>query len=151
MNLRKIIREEISRIFQEQDAAGDTSVLGGALTGIDTELTTDLDNINNIVKTHTIDLKNKDNQIKANNQLKSKLDAATPQRKGLEREIPEDQKDYEKRKKQLKDLQDAKDGIEKAKSEIEKQKVELQNQTLNTQTGTKQSNTSVLPSLQSPI
>lgn len=147
MNLRKIIREEIGRVFQE-DEAGLNPVLGGALNGIEDTLSADLNNITNIVKTQTTDTTNKDNEIKANLQLKSKLDSKNPHRIGLEREIPEDQKELEIRKKQLKDLQNAQKGIQDAQAEIEKQKKDAELQSVATQ---KKPTQSVLPSLQSPI
>ncbi len=151
MDLRKIIKEEIERILREDDMNADSSVIDGVLVNIEDQLAQDLENINKIYQTQNLDLKNKDNEIKANLQLKSKLDATSPQKKGLEREIPEDQKDYEKRKKQLKDLELAKKGMESAKSEIEKQKIELEKQNNQTKSGQKQSPITVLPSLQSPI
>jgi len=150
MNLRKVIREEISRIFKE-DEAGLSPVLGGALTGIENTLSADLNNITNILKTQTTDTKNKDNEIKANLQLKSKLDAQNPHRKGLEREIPEDQKELEVRKKQLKDLQNAQKGIKDAQAEISKQKQDIEAATQDGAQKTTKTTSSILPSLQSPI
>jgi len=150
MNLRKIIKEQISRVFQEEDMGFD-SAIGGAIGSIEGELANNMIGINDIIKTQTTDIKNQDNEIKANMQLKSKLDASSPEKKGLEREIPEAQKDYEKRKKQLKDLEDTKKGLEKAQSEIEKQKLELQKQTSNSTKSTEQGPISNLPSLESPI
>jgi chromosome segregation ATPase len=152
MNLRKIIREQISRILEEADVTGINSVVDDTLGNIGTQLTNDLQNVDSIIKTHQIDLKNKDSQIKTNLQLKSKLDAANPEKKGLERQIPEDQKDLERRRKQLKDLEMAQKGIVDAQSEIEKQRLELQKQTAtqSNNPGEAQSD-SVLPSLESPI
>lgn len=154
MNLRKLIREAIGDMFQG-DESGTGPLIGDTLTNIQQTLDTDLQNVNSIVQTHTVDMKNKDNEIKANLELKSKLDQNNPHKKGLEREIPEDQKDYENRKKQLKDLQDAVKGMISAKDQIEKQKQELEKQSLKTATqdksGKKQPIASVLPSLESPI
>lgn len=153
MNLRKIIREQISQVFREDDAT-DGSLFGGALTDIGGQLQKDLDNVGAIITTHQTDMKNMDNQIKADLQLKSKLDAKNPHKKGLEREIPEEQKEYEQRKKQLKDLIDAQAGLSDAQKEIEKQKLDMEKQTKSagqSQSGADQSTPSVLPSLQSPI
>lgn len=147
MNLRKIIREELNRMLEANEA----NPIDNIVQNIQTQLTTDLKNIDAIISTQQLDVKNKDNQIKANLQLKSKLDATNPQKKGLEREIPEDQKDYEKRKKQLKDLEDAKKGMEAAKKEIEKQKMDMEAQAeLDAKSG-KKAPESNLPSLESPI
>lgn len=152
MNLRKIIREQISRILEEADVTGINSVVDDTLGNIGTQLTNDLQNVDSIIKTHQIDLKNKDSQIKTNLQLKSKLDAANPEKKGLERQIPEDQKDLERRRKQLKDLEMAQKGIVDAQSEIEKQRLELQKQTATQSNNPGQAQSdSVLPSLESPI
>lgn len=151
MNLRKIIREQISRIL-EDDVTGINSVVDDTLGNIGTQLTNDLQNVDTIIKTHQTDLKNKDNQIKTNLQLKSKLDATNPEKKGLERQIPEDQKDFERRKKQLTDLENAKKGIISAQSEIEKQRIELQKQSAAKKNKPGEAPLdSVLPSLQSPI
>lgn len=153
MNLKKIIREQISLVLNENDITGTNSVVDDTINNIGIQLTSDLQNVDTIIKTQQIDLKNKDNQIKANLQLKSKLDAAAPEKKGLERQIPEDQKDLEKRKQQMKDLEDAKKGMQTAQSEIEKQKIELARQAkMQVKTTQNTSKTpSVLPSLQSPI
>jgi hypothetical protein len=149
MNIRKIIREELSRLFE--DDAADGSLFGGALTDISSELEKDLANVGIIIKTHQTDMKNMDNQIKSDLQLKSKLNAQDPHKKGLEREIPEKQKDYEVRKKQLKDLEDAQKGMSAAQKEIEKQKLDLEKQSSQSQSGQADSTPSVLPSLNSPI
>lgn len=127
MNLRKIIKEQINRVFQEEDM-GINSAIGGTIGNIEDELSANLIGVSDVINTQTIDLKNKDNEIKSHMQLKSKLDSTSPEKKGLEREIPESQKEYEKRKRQLKDLEDTKKGIEKAQSELQKQKIELQKQ-----------------------
>ena len=148
MNIRKIIQEEISKLFAEQE----DSMFGGVLKNIGDELDTDLSNVDNIVKTNTTDLNNKDNEIKANLLLKSKLDSTSPQKKGLEIEIPASQKDYDQRKKQLQDLENAKKGMEVAKGEITKQKAEIDKQKTQQQLKTGKSQiSSVLPSLPSPI
>lgn len=149
MNIRKVIREQIYKIMeQEQD---DASLFGNTLDNIQTQLQTDLENVGTIIKTQDIDIKNLDNQIKSNLQLKGKLDAQNPHKKGLEREIPEYQKDYEKRKKQLKDLQDAKKGLEDAQNQINNQKMDLQKKTSQSTPGEENAPESNLPSLQSPI
>lgn len=154
MDIRKLIREEVEKILKEQDATGD-SLFGGAIGNIETELQKDLTNVGAIISTQQIDMKNRDNEIKANLQLKSKLDAKSPHRKGLERQLPEDQKDFEIRKKQLKDLQNAQVGLTTAQKEIQKQKLDMEKQTAQAaskSTATsKKTISSVLPTLQSPI
>lgn len=146
MDIRKIIREQVERLINEADANGG-GMFDGALGNIDDIITKDLENVETIIKTQQIDIKNKDNEIKTDMQLKSKLDATSPHKKGLEREIPEKQKDYEVRKKQLKDLEDAKKGLETAKKEIDKQKIDLAKQAAKNNGG----KSSALPSLESPI
>lgn len=147
MNIRKIIREQINIIFEEEN----TSLFGDALSNIGTEIDTDVNNIGAIINTHKTDINNMDNQIKTNIQLKSKLNSKNPQKKGLEAQIPEMQKDYEARKKQLKDLENARLGLQSAKSEIEKQKIEMEKQANLPSNGEKTKSVSVLPTLQSPI
>lgn len=148
MNIRKIIREEISRIFKEDDM--EENPLDGTIANIETQLQNDLGNISTIINTQNTDIKNKENEIKTDLQLKSKLDAKNPHKKGLEREIPEKQKDFEIRKKQLKDLENAQKGLVAAQKEIEKQKVDMANQAKQS-TSSNQTTPSVLPSLESPI
>jgi len=149
MNIRKIIREAIYNMFEQEDDMN--ALFGNTLQGIQTQLQNDLENVDKIITTQQTDVKNLDNQIKANLQLKSKLDAQNPHKKGLEREIPENQKDYEKRKKQVKDLEAAKKGLQDAQKEIEKQKAELAKKTAETKKGAKERPESNLPSLESPI
>lgn len=154
MDIRKFIREEVERMLQEQDVADD-SLFGGAIGNIEAELEKDLTNVSAIINTQQIDMKNRDNEIKANLQLKSKLDSKNPHRKGLESQLPEDQKDFELRKKQLKDLQNAQLGLTSAQKEIQKNKLEMEKQakqstSQSASTGQK-TIPSVLPSLQSPI
>lgn len=171
MNLRKIIREEISRVFKEDTAtvtttassgtgpaAGVNPAISGTLGNIEDTLTTDADNVAKMIKTQTVDTKNKDNEIKANILLKTKLDANAPHRKGLEREIPELQKDLAIRQKQLKDLQNTQKGILDAQAELKKQEQDLESQSSTGAASSKSSSSSssttvqsVLPSLPSPI
>ena len=146
MDIRKIIREEIQRLFNEVDNTG--GMFSGALKNIGTELGTDLKNVKAIIATHQTDIHNMDNQIKSDSQLKSKLDQNNPHRKGLEREIPEKQKDFQNRKKQLKDLQNAEKGLGDAQSKIEKQQISMKIQDAN---GGKKAVQSVLPTLPSAI
>jgi len=149
MEIKKLIREIISRVIHEED------MLGGDITGtikdIGTQLDVDLKNIDSIVKTQKNDLSNTDNQIKSKLQLRSKLTATSPERKGLEREVPEAQKVLKTKQQQLKDLEDAQKGMTQAKSEIEKQRQEIEKQALAANQGGKTASSNVLPSLQSPI
>jgi chromosome segregation ATPase len=149
INIRKIIREQIEKIFNEDDQNLGTGLFGGALANINTELQTDADNVNQIVTTQQMDLKNMDNQIKSDSQLKSKLDNNNPHRKGLEVEIPQKQKEYDARQKQLKDLQDVAKGLVDAQTDIQKQQKQSTQNMNKTSTQTKIA--SVLPSLPSAI
>lgn len=146
MDIRKLIREEIVRLFEQEE-----SMFGTALTDIDTQLQGDLANVDVIVKTQQQDIKNMDTQVKGDLNTKSKLDAKNPHKKGLEREIPERQKEIVDRKKQLKNLEDAKKGLEAARAEIQKQQLDIQKQAKTATSGEQQAPESNLPSLESPI
>jgi len=147
MNVRKIVKEELRKLFEQNDE----SMFGNALTDIDSQLQSDLSNVDVIIKTQQQDIKNMDTQIKGDLNTKSKLDAQNPHKKGLEREIPERQKDFVNRKKQLKDLEDAKKGLENARIEIQKQQTDIQKQLQQNKSGQPQKPESNLPSLESPI
>ena len=67
MNIRKIIREEISRVFRE-DASDD--ILGGAVNDIGTMLQGDIENINGIIDTQKTNLTNDKLVYKQDNQKK---------------------------------------------------------------------------------
>lgn len=151
MDIRKIIKETIERVFKEQEDGGMDSMLGDTITNIETQLQGDLDNIGNIIKTQQVDIKNKDNEIKSDLQLKSNLDAQNPHKKGLEREVPEKQKDFVIRKKQLKDLEDAQKGLSAAQKEIEKQKIDMETKAKSSPKAGETKTSSTLPSLESPI
>ena len=149
MDIRKIIKEEISKIF-EQDAQ--STLFGDTMSSIEDELSNNLAQVGNIINTQTTDLKDKDSEIKANLQLKSKLNPSNPHRVGLEREIPVTQKLYVDRQKQLKDLQGTQKAMQDAQTKIANQQKELQKQQSQQKvSGGNQKPTSVLPSLQSPI
>jgi uncharacterized protein (DUF3084 family) len=145
MFLRKLIREEVYRILSEQDDNPTMDVFAN----ISQQIGGDIENLSKIITTQSQDVKNADNEFKANSQLKSKLNQGNPQKVGLERELPAKQKDIETRKKQLKDLEKAKKGLEQAQGEIEKQKIELEKMK-KTKSG-EEGPTSILPSHESPI
>jgi uncharacterized protein (DUF3084 family) len=145
MFLRKLIREEVYRILSEQDDNPTMDVFAN----ISQQIGDDIENLSKIITTQNQDVKNADNEFKANSQLKSKLNQGNPQKVGLERELPAKQKDIETRKKQLKDLEKAKKGLEQAQGEIEKQKIELEKMK-KTKSG-EEGPTSNLPSHESPI
>lgn len=147
MDIRKLIREEISKLFEQEE----TSMFGTALTDIDSQLQGDLTNVDVILKTQQQDIKNMDAEIKGDLNTKAKLNAQNPHKKGLEREIPERQKDFVNRKKQLKNLEDVKKGLEAARAEIQKQQLDLQKQATASKPGGQKSPESSLPSLESPI
>ena len=157
MKIRNLIREIISRVIHEEDA------LDGGITGtidnIGSQLDIDMQNVDKIINAQKGDLNNTDNQIKSKLQLKTKLTPTSPERKGLEREVPEAQKALRIKQQQLKDLEDAQKGMTQAKTELEKQRQEMEKQsqinaTLAAKQGVKpsgSSSSSVLPSLSSPI
>lgn len=146
MKIRNLIREVISRVIHEEDILGGD--ISGTIKDIGSQLDLDLKNMDNIVKTQKADLNNTDNQIKSKLQLRSKLTATSPERKGLEREVPEAQKGLKIKQQQLKDLENAQKGMSQAKIEIEKQRQEMQKQAIS---GGKTTTSNILPSLQSPI
>jgi len=156
MNIRKIIREEIARVFKEAETTGsmagsassdDTgSMLNGTLTDISGVLQADYDNMDVIIRKLDVDSKNRKNDIKSKLQIKSKLPADNPDRKGLNVSIPAYQSDDKVRDEQLKNLKDTQKGIAAAQDKLNKQQLDMEKQT-------KQSGKtpSVLPSLESPI
>jgi uncharacterized protein (DUF3084 family) len=145
MSLRKLIREEVVKILSEQDSNPAMDMFAN----ISQQIGNDIENITKIITTQNQDVKNSDNEFKANSQLKSKLNQGNPQKVGLERELPAKQKDIENRKKQLKDLEKAKKGLEQAQSEIQKQQIELEK--MKTSKSGEEGPTSNLPSHESPI
>ena len=148
MNIRKIIREQIKKVFEDNTGG----MFGGALDGISNQLQTDLDNVGAIIATHQTDIKNKDTEIKADSDLQSKLDQNNPHKIGLTREIPEMKKDLDVRKKQLKDLETAEKGLTDAQTQIAKQQSNSQAQQNNSKADTgKAKIASNLPSLPNPI
>lgn len=154
MNIRKIIREEISRIFRE-DAADD--ILGGAVNDIGTMLQADIENINGIIDTQKTNLKNDKLVYKQDNQKKGAISPKignidNPEKKGLERELPLVNQLNMEKEKQIKDLEDAQKGLATAKVDLDKKQAEIEKQSkMQAQKSGKQQTTSVLPSLQSPI
>lgn len=154
MNIRKFIREEISRVFRE-DASDD--VLGSAVNDIGTMLQGDIENITGIIDTQRTNLKNDKLVYKQDNQKKGAIspkigNVDNPEKKGLERELPlRNQLNMEKEK-QIKDLEDAQKGLNVAKTDLEKKQLEIEKQAQQQAKSTgKTSSPSVLPSLQSPI
>ena len=154
MNIRKIIREEISRVFRE-DASDD--ILGGAVNDIGTMLQGDIENINGIIDTQKTNLTNDKLVYKQDNQKKGALSPKigsidNPEKKGLEREMPlRNQLNMEKER-QIKDLENAQKGLATAKVDLDKKQAEIEKQSkIQAQKSGKQQTTSVLPSLQSPI
>jgi len=159
MNIRKIIREEISRIFQEEDSVlnAGNDVLGGTVNDIGTMLQKDIDNIAGIVNTQTTSLKNDQAVYKQDNQKKNTIsnkigDIDNPEKKGLEREMPLRNQLNIAKDKQLKDLMAAQKGLMTAQSDLKKKQDEIEKQAQQQAKKTgKTSTPSILPSLQSPI
>lgn len=155
MNIRKIIREQISRVFKEADASD--SILGGAVNDIGTMLQKDIDNINNIIDTQKTGLKNDKVVYKQDNQKKNAIsakigDVDNPEKKGLEREMPLRNQLNHAKEMQVKDLEDAQKGLVAAQSDLEKKRLEIEKQAKQQEkTSGKSTTSSVLPSLESPI
>jgi DNA repair exonuclease SbcCD ATPase subunit len=149
VKIRRIIKEIVAKTIFEQDVLGQD--ITNTINDISTQLSSDLENIDAIVKNQKIDLTNSNSEIKSKNQLKNKLSANSPEKKGLEREVPEAEKNLKNKEKQLKDLEKAKQGIIKAKSEIEKQRQEIEKQAKLSKNVDTKNISSVLPPLQSPI
>ena len=130
MNIRKFIREEISRVFRE-DASDD--VLGSAVNDIGTMLQGDIENITGIIDTQRTNLKNDKLVYKQDNQKKGAIspkigNVDNPEKKGLERELPlRNQLNMEKEK-QIKDLEDAQKGLQTAKVDLDKKQAEIEKQ-----------------------
>jgi hypothetical protein len=155
MNIRKIIREQISRVFKEADASD--SILGGAVSDIGTMLQKDIDNINNIIDTQRTSLRNDKVVYKQDNQKKNAIspkigDIDNPEKKGLEREMPLRNQLNHSKEKQVKDLEDAQKGLVAAQSDLEKKRLEIEKQAAQQEkTSGKSTTPSILPSLESPI
>lgn len=141
-SLRKIIRGHIQGLFE----AIDGGILDDAMANLQKQISSNIENLDAIKKTMDQDIKNKENELKGNKQLKSQLPAQNADRQGLEREIPAKQKEIDKQKKQIKDIDKAKKDFEKAQAELEKQQIQIA-QKAKEEGGTQE----ILPSLQSPI
>lgn len=159
MNIRKIIREQISNVFKEADTSGDAanSILGGTVDDIGAMLQQDIDNMKKIIDTQKTSLKNDQNTYKQDSQKKNTISAKignidNPEKKGLEREMPLRNQLNHAKEVQIKDLEDAAKGIESAKADLDKKRIEIEKQAKEQEKTTGKSSTpSVLPSLQSPI
>lgn len=151
MNIRKIIKEEVARVFKEADGDmsstdGQGSMLNGTLDDISGVLQTDFDSMDAIIQKLDVDSKDRKNDIKSKLQIKSKLPADNPDRKGLNVSIPAYQSDDKVRDEQLKKLKDTQLGIKAAQEKINQQKLDAEKQSI--ESG---KTPSVLPSLKSPI
>jgi hypothetical protein len=154
MNIRKFIREEISRVFRE-DATDD--ILGGAVNDIGTMLQADIENINGIIDTQRTNLKNDKLVYKQDSQKKGAISPKignidNPEKKGLERELPLVNQLNMEKEKQIKDLENAQKGLATAKIDLDKKQAEIEKQSkMQAKNSGKEQTASVLPSLQSPI
>lgn len=140
--LRKIIRKNVQELFE----AIDGGILDDAMTNLQNQISSNIENLESIKKTMDQDIKNKENELKGHKQLKSQLPAQNADRQGLERQIPAKQKEIDNQKKQTQDIDKAKKGFEKAQAELEKQQIQIA-QKAKGDGGTQE----ILPSLQSPI
>ncbi len=134
-NLRKLIRKTIIGMLSEQ--------LGEDDPAAETEAGF-VEKVDGLQKQMTIDIKNAQEEYKAKDQLKGKLDPTSPERKGLERSLPEMKKKIEDQKKKSIDLANTKKELEKLTADKEA----LQAQKQVDSTG-KEVTQSVLPSLPS--
>lgn len=141
--IRHIIRKELASLFE----AVDGGVLDDAMGDIQAQIVANIENLENIKKTNDQDIKNKENELKGQKQLKGQLPAQNPDRQGLEREIPAKQKEIDKQKKQVKDIEKAQTDFEKAQEELQKQQLKL----AQADKGEEKGSESTLKSLESPI
>jgi hypothetical protein len=158
MNIRKIIREQISQVFKEVDATDAANdILGGTVNDIGAMLQQNIDNMNKIIATQQTTLKNDKAVYKQDSQKKNAIspkigDIDNPEKKGLEREMPLRNQLNHAKEVQIKDLEDAAKGIESAKIDLDKKRLEIEKQAKEQSKASGKSSTqSVLPSLQSPI
>lgn len=133
MNIRNIIKKSILTYLLEQE-----EVPGG-----ETEQNFIL-KLDDIKKRLDTDVKDSESEYKAKEQMKGKLTANNPDRKGLERELPELKKQLEKKKSDVQDL-------ENSKSELEKLNIEKEKLQATQSVSAAEKNSSILPSLNSGI
>ena len=157
MNLRKLIREEIGRIFKEIDTSNDA--IGNTIQNIGDMMQQDIEKMADIIKTQQTSLKNDQAEYKQDTQKKNALssrigDIDNAEKKGLERSLPlKDQLNKEKEK-QIKDLENTQKAMQTAKKDLDKKNAELAQQAKEAEkTGKTEKTTtsSVLPSLPNPI
>lgn len=132
MNIRNIIKKSVIAYLLEQEQPGEEP---------EQDFIVKLDDIK---KRLDLDLKDSESEYKAKEQMKGKLTANNPDRKGLERELPELKKQIEKKKTDVQDLENSKGELEKLN--IEKDKLKA-SQSISAVEKTP----SVLPSLNSGI
>lgn len=142
-DIRNIIRKELAQLFE----AVDGGVLDDAMGDIQTQIASNIENLENIKKTTDQDIENKENELKGQKQLKSQLPAQNADRQGLEREIPAKQKEIDRQKKDSDKILKAKIDFEKAQEELEKQQLKL----AQTDKGEEKSTEPALKSIESPI
>ncbi len=142
-DLRLIIREQLSQLFEAMDGG----VLDDAMGELQTQISSNIENLENIKKSTDQDIKNKENEVKGQKQLKGQLPSQNPDRQGLEREIPAKEKEIDKQKKDAEKILKAKTDFEKAKQELQKQQLKL----AQTDKGEEKSAESTLKPLSSPI
>ena len=154
MDIRKLIREEVEKVFQEQDA--DNSVLGGAIQDIGAMLQVSIDNTNKLIDAQKISLKNDEFIFKKDNEKKSSIsskigDVDNPEKKGLQIMLPLKKKLNQFREKNIQDLQKGQEVTAAAQKEIENLKKKSAQTTSKSSSTGQKAIQSVLPSLQSPI
>jgi len=156
MNLRKIIREQISRVFQEEDATGADNAIGGTITDIGAMIQKDVENMSKIIDTQKTSLKNDKEIFKQDSQKKNALspkigDVDNAEKKGLERSLPLKAQLNQSKEKQIKDLEDAQNAMQIAKRDLDKKAIDIEKQAELSGKGEKTASTSSLPSLPSAI
>jgi len=157
MNLRKIIREQINRVFQEEDASQDA--IGGTIQDIGAMMQQDIEKMSNIIKTQQTGLKNDEAAYKQDLQKKNALsprigDIDNAEKKGLERALPLKDQLNKSKEQQIKDLEDTQKAMQIAKADLDKKSAELEQQSKESELSSKSTKTtsqSSLPSLESPI
>lgn len=157
MNLRRLIREEISRVFKEVDTPNDA--IGGTIQNVGDMMQQDIEKMADVIKTQQTSLKNDQAEYKQDMQKKNALsprigDVDNAEKKGLERSLPLKAQLNKEKEKQIKDLENTQKAMQTAKNDLDKKNAELVQQAKEAEkTGKSDKNTvsSVLPSLPNPI
>lgn len=140
--IRNIIREQLENLFEQMDGG----ILDGAMADLQDQITSNIENLESLEKSTDQDIKNSENELKGQKQLKGQLPTQNPERQGLERQIPATEKELEKKRKGVDSIKKAQEDFKKAQQELQKQQAQIK------QSSSKEDgNSEILPSLESPI